>query len=64
VLDPLTFTPTADFDTWDSLSTGIDHVLVGGQLTIFEQQYTGALAGRVLLRQNKPQVKTSGKRPR
>ncbi len=54
VIDPDAFAPTADFDNWNSLSTGVEHVIVNGQLTIREQTYTGVLAGKVLSKGSEP----------
>ena len=50
VFDPETFAPTADFGRWDSLSAGVRHLLVNGQIAIRDGEYTGALAGQVLRR--------------
>lgn len=48
VIDPDSFAPCADFDTWNRLSTGVIHAIVNGQLAIQNERYTGTLAGRVL----------------
>ncbi len=54
VIDLESFAPSADFKNWDSLSTGIRHAIVNGQLAIRDQIYTGALGGRVLLKNTAP----------
>ncbi len=54
VIDLESFAPSADFKTWDRLSTGIRHAIVNGQVAIRNQTYTGALSGRVLLKNAAP----------
>jgi len=54
VFDPETFAPAADFGRWDSLSTGVRHLLVNGQPAIRDSNYTGVLAGKVLRRGAEP----------
>ena len=48
VFDPETFAPAADFDHWDTLSTGVVFVLVNGQIAVMESQLTDVRSGRVL----------------
>ena len=55
VFDPGSFAPSADFSRWDSLSTGVRHLLVNGQATIRDGEYTGVLAGQVLRRGDQAQ---------
>ena len=42
------FKPKATFDSPEELSEGMKHVLVNGQLTLKDGQWTGRLSGRAL----------------
>jgi len=46
VFDPQTFSANADFSTWNKYSTGIEHVLVNGEIVINEGIYLKKLAGK------------------
>ncbi|MFT4927348.1 MAG: N-acyl-D-amino-acid deacylase [Phenylobacterium sp.] len=46
VFDPDNFAPKADFSRWDQYSTGVEHVIVNGQLVIENQQFLHKLAGQ------------------
>jgi len=46
VFDPKTFSANADFSTWNKYSTGIEHVLVNGEMVISEGTYLKKLAGK------------------
>jgi N-acyl-D-aspartate/D-glutamate deacylase len=48
ILDTENYRAKADFSHWNRYSTGVDTVLINGQLAIDKQQYTGMLAGEVL----------------
>jgi N-acyl-D-amino-acid deacylase len=48
VFDPATISDRATFADPHRLSAGVSHVLVNGQLTLREGQWTGARAGRAL----------------
>jgi N-acyl-D-amino-acid deacylase len=50
VLDPATVADTAWYDQPRSLATGVDHVLVSGQLVLRDGDLTGARSGRALRR--------------
>jgi N-acyl-D-aspartate/D-glutamate deacylase len=50
IIDPETFSPQADFDRWNRLSTGIDFLFVNGVLAIDKGYGTSALSGRALSR--------------
>jgi N-acyl-D-aspartate/D-glutamate deacylase len=52
IIDLDTFTPVADFQNATELSTGISELLVNGKLAIADGQYTGALHGTVVNRQD------------
>lgn len=54
VFDPDTFAALANFDNWNTLSTGLIHAIVNGQLVVLDQKFTGALAGRVLSKDKSP----------
>lgn len=46
VFDPKTFSANADFSTWNEYSTGIEHVMVNGELVIHQGSYLKNLAGK------------------
>jgi N-acyl-D-amino-acid deacylase len=46
VFDPKTFSANADFSTWNKYSTGIEHVMVNGELVIHHRKYLNKLAGK------------------
>lgn len=46
IFDPKNFKANADFSHWDKYSTGVEHVIVNGTLTIENEQYLGKLAGQ------------------
>lgn len=46
VFNPKTFSANADFSTWNKYSTGIDHVIVNGELVIHHRKYLKKLAGK------------------
>jgi N-acyl-D-amino-acid deacylase len=48
VFDPATITDRATFDNPHQLSAGVTEVLVNGQVTIADGQFTGTLPGRAL----------------
>ena len=48
VFDPNTFAPKADYANWNRYSTGVEQVLVNGQLVIENQRYLERLAGQVV----------------
>lgn len=48
ILDTENYRAQADFSHWNRYSTGVETVLINGQITIDKQQYTGTLAGEVL----------------
>lgn len=50
VFDPDTFHGKANYQQWDRLSTGVNTVLINGQIAIIQGQYTGRLNGGVLRR--------------
>ena len=52
ILDLANYRPVADFGDPTALSTGVDHLLVNGRSAIMDGQYTGALPGSVIDRQN------------
>lgn len=51
MIDLENFTPVADFQNPTELSTGVAELLVNGELVITKRNYTGALAGSVVHRQ-------------
>jgi N-acyl-D-amino-acid deacylase len=48
ILDPMTVSDQATFEQPHRLSAGVTHVLVNGQVTIADGEFTGKLAGRAL----------------
>jgi N-acyl-D-amino-acid deacylase len=46
VFDPKNFSANADFSTWNKYSTGIEHVMVNGELVIDQGNYLKKLAGK------------------
>lgn len=48
VLDLKRYRPKANFSQWNLLSKGVVHQTVNGQLSIYNEHYTGALTGSVL----------------
>jgi len=46
VFDPKTFSANADFSTWNKYSTGIEHVMINGELVIHHRKYLNKLAGK------------------
>lgn len=54
VFDPNTFADNATFQTWNKLSSGMHYVLVNGQLTIENTEFTGALAGQFVKKSEAP----------
>jgi N-acyl-D-amino-acid deacylase len=48
ILDPMTVSDQATFSQPHRLSAGVSHVLVNGQTTIADGEFTGKLAGRAL----------------
>jgi len=48
IFDPVNFSAKADFSQWNQLSTGIEHVLVNGNLTISDSVFQKILAGEVV----------------
>jgi N-acyl-D-aspartate/D-glutamate deacylase len=46
VFNPKTFSANADFSSWNKYSTGIDHVIVNGELVIHHRKYMEKLAGK------------------
>ena len=46
VFNPKTLSANADFSTWNKISTGIDHVMVNGELVIHHRKYLKKLAGK------------------
>lgn len=50
VFDPKEYRAQASFKAWDRLSTGVNYLLVNGQLAIDNSQYTGKLAGQFVAR--------------
>ncbi|MFT5235977.1 MAG: N-acyl-D-amino-acid deacylase [Shewanella sp.] len=48
ILDTENYRAQADFSHWNRYSTGVDTVLINGQLVIDKLHYTGTLAGEVL----------------
>jgi N-acyl-D-aspartate/D-glutamate deacylase len=51
IIDFDNFTPVADFENPTELSTGVSELLINGELVITKGNYTGALAGTVVHRQ-------------
>ena len=52
VFDPDGFAPTASFSNWNSLSEGVNYLLVNGSVVIEDGNYTGALPGIVIRKQS------------
>lgn len=52
IFDPERYSPTADFQTWNRLSEGVDYVLVNGEIAVSQGRYREQLAGRVLFRKD------------
>jgi N-acyl-D-amino-acid deacylase len=50
VFDPKEYKAQASFKAWDQLSTGVNYLLVNGQMVIDNSQYTGKLAGQFVVR--------------
>lgn len=48
VFDPAKITTCATFADPHCYSTGIDHMLVNGEMTLHDGKYTGALAGKII----------------
>ncbi|MBA6352473.1 MULTISPECIES: amidohydrolase family protein [unclassified Colwellia] len=46
VFNPKTFSAKADFSTWNQYSTGIEHVMLNGELVIHQGKYLKKLAGK------------------
>ena len=55
VFDPATFKPLADFQNPRELSQGVRYLIVNGVLTIDKGQYTGALGGTPLFKEETAQ---------
>jgi N-acyl-D-amino-acid deacylase len=50
VFDPKEYKAQATFKAWDRLSTGVNYLLVNGQVVIENSHYTGKLAGQFVPR--------------
>ncbi|MFT7089724.1 MAG: N-acyl-D-aspartate/D-glutamate deacylase [Glaciecola sp.] len=50
VFDPTQYEARANFKAWNRLSTGVNYLLINGQVVIENSQYTGKLAGQFVAR--------------
>jgi N-acyl-D-amino-acid deacylase len=50
VFDPKEYKAQASFKAWDRLSSGVNYLLINGQVVIDDSQYTGKLAGQFVPR--------------
>jgi N-acyl-D-amino-acid deacylase len=53
IFDPKNYHPEADFKAWDRLSKGVSHLVINGMQVIVNGNYSGALAGQFVARNQK-----------